>query len=397
MSILYSSGKLFWAALATVLLAATVASAQDSSEPQESQPPAPAYGPDTTAPIPGENPPISGMDLPGLEPHATPLSYLQPTVRVSEAADSNVEGNLGGAATHGVTRALGGLTLQRLWENYDLALDYQGGVGYYTAPGIGFKQIQQFDVNQKITWKRGQLGIHDSFSYLPEGNFGGAYGSVGAPGVAIGQGGLGSLFGGGGALGSLGQVARIMNLSLVDVTEYLSPRTAVTASAGYGLVHFTQSIPQDLAASNVSSFIGSTEISAQAGISRVVGRHDQAALVYGYQSFNFSFSGLAFHSHVVQLMWGHRISGRMDFLIGAGPQITRLSAPCTFLDSLLGHPHCTFNSAGAPVGSIPDTTLGVAGRASLRYRFPKTALQLSFDRYTTGGSGLFAGAKSNVG
>jgi hypothetical protein len=393
----YIGDKLIWAGLAMVLLATAMANAQDNVEPQEGQPPAPAYGPDNTAPLPGQNPPISGMELPGLEPQATPLSYLQPSVSISEAADSNVEGNLGGSATHGVTRALGGLTLQRLWENYDLAVDYQGGVAYYTAAGIGFTQIQQFGVNQKVTWKRGQLGIHDSFSYLPEGNFGGAYGSIGAPGVAVAEGGLGSLFGGGGALGSLGQVPRIMNLALVDVSEYLSPRTVFTASAGYGLIHFTGSVPQDLAASNISSFIGSSEISAQAGLSRVMGPHDQAAIVYGYQGFNFSFSGLAFHSHVVQVMWGHRISGRMDFLIGAGPQITLLGAPCTFLDALLAHPHCSFNSAGNPVGSIPDTTLGVAGRVSLRYRFPKTALQATFDRYSTAGSGLFAGAESNVG
>ena len=30
------------------------------------------------------------------------------------------------------------------------------------------------DIDQKITWKRGQLSVRDSFSYLPEGNFGGS-------------------------------------------------------------------------------------------------------------------------------------------------------------------------------------------------------------------------------
>ena len=38
------------------------------------------------------------------------------------------------------------------------------------------------DLDQKITWKRGQLSVRDSFSYLPEGNFGGAYGSTGLAG-----------------------------------------------------------------------------------------------------------------------------------------------------------------------------------------------------------------------
>jgi len=76
-------------------------------------------------------------------------------------------------------------------------------------------------------------------------------------------------------------------------------------------------------------------------------------------------------------MYGHRISGRMDLLAGAGPQITSLT---------------NFT----PFGPLKTNRLSVAGRASLRYRFPKTMLDLAFERYTTSGSGFFAGAQSNV-
>ena len=44
-----------------------------------------------------ENPPLSGLDLPSLEPHAAPLSYLQPGATFSESADSNAANALGGA------------------------------------------------------------------------------------------------------------------------------------------------------------------------------------------------------------------------------------------------------------------------------------------------------------
>ena len=47
-------------------------------------------------------------------------------------------------------------------------------------PGQGFQSLQQMDIDQKITWKRGQLSLRDTFSYLPEGNFGGSYGSLGS-------------------------------------------------------------------------------------------------------------------------------------------------------------------------------------------------------------------------
>jgi hypothetical protein len=40
--------------------------------------------------------------------------------------------------------------------------------------------------------------------------------------------------------------------------------------------------------------------------------------------------------------------------------------------------------------------IGVAGRVSLRYRFPKTSVSLSYDRFNTSGSGLFAGSRSDI-
>ena len=40
--------------------------------------------------------------------------------------------------------------------------------------------------------------------------------------------------------------------------------------------------------------------------------------------------------------------------------------------------------------------IGLAGRISLRYKFPKTSLALTFQRYDTNGSGVFAGSESNI-
>jgi hypothetical protein len=221
-------------------------------------------------------------------------------------------------------------------------------------------------VNQKITWKRGEFGVRDSFSYMPDGSFAGAYGSIGGFGENLGGGTPGS-FWGNTAFGSLGQVPRIMNLTLADVVEYLSPKSSVTAAVGYGFVHYTGNTDvQGI------SFLGSTQLSAQGGYNRVLGTHDQVAIVYGYQQFNFSTTGLTFHSSIAQLLWGHRISGRMDFLVGAGPQITN------------------FNEAGAS-----NSVVSVAGKASLHYKFPKTLLSLSYQRYNTNGSGFFAGAETD--
>jgi hypothetical protein len=370
----------------------------DSSQQQEqsvpANPPAPAYGQPKAVPI-DENPPISGLDQPALGPHAAPLSYLQPGATFSEAADSNVADALGtGGGVRSVTRGLGTLVLRRLWSNFDLALDYAGGVGYYAQRGIGFKLLQQLAFDQKVKWKRGQLSVRDDFSYLPEGNFASVYGSLnselGSPGT-VGEG----VFGGTN-FGQLGEVPRLMNLSVADLSQNLSPKSALTLAGGYGLVHFYGSDPE----LNGISFVGSSETSAQGGYDRVLSPHDQVALIYGYQGFRFTPGGCelvsnvcvgpsrrpgtAFHSNVIQLAYAHRVSGRLDFTIGAGPQITQLSL-CSAQFGLC-----------EPDTTTTEVLLGVAGQALLRYRFPKTSLSLSYRRITTAGSGIFAGAKTDV-
>src|SRR5262245_29872551 len=156
------------------------APATDSGQSQE---PVPASGQEGAPPPVSQNPPLSGLDLPSLEPNAAPLSYLQPGATVSESANSNIANTPGGSTTSSITRAEASLALRRLWSNYDLALDYVGGAAYYNTNGLGWRALQQMDVDQKISWKRGNLSVRDSFSYLPEGNFGASYGALGSAGV----------------------------------------------------------------------------------------------------------------------------------------------------------------------------------------------------------------------
>jgi hypothetical protein len=304
---------------------------------------------------------------------------------------SNVGSTLGGGGIGSVTLAMGSLTLKRLWSHYDLALHYLGGVGYYSSTGQGFQSLQQLDFDQKITWKRGQLSLRDSFSYLPEGNFGGAYGSLGSQDV----GSLGSAvfggFWGGSSLGNLGLAPRVLNLSLVDISESLSPRSAITAAAGYAFMHFYGT---DVTG---TSFIGSSQISAQLGYNRSLTSHTQLALVYGYQAFDFSVLGAAFHSHIIQGLYGHRISGRLDLLVGVGPQLTFIdtqSAICS--ESIVAPYYCQVFGGTLIPTTIKSTKLGVAAQGRLRYRFPKVSLDLEFQRFENSGSGLLAGAQSNI-
>jgi hypothetical protein len=347
-------------ALGVVWAQDNAATPSDSETPQQ---PVPAYGQENAPGPINENPPLSGLDLPSLQEHAAPLSYLQPGVTFSESGSTNIGNTVGGSDFSSITRGLGTLTLRRLWSHYDLALDYMGGAAYYNKGEIGWRQLQDLGIAQKIEWKRGQLTLRDNFSYLPEGNFGGAYGSLGSVGIAgIGQAPGG--FWGGSAPGTLGLAPRILNVSLAELSENLTPKSAVTATGGYAFSHF---YGNDF---NGAAFIGSSQLAAQAGYNRILTPHTQIAAVYGYQGFDFSVLGTAFHTHVIQGMYGHRISGRMDLLLGAGPQIT--------------------------VGTTPDTRIGVAAQARLRYRLSKSSLDLRYERFMTSGGGLFTGAQTDT-
>lgn len=394
--------------LALTVLVSSAAWTQDEQPSAPSSVSAPAQ--ENPAPAVSDNPPISAIDQPGLEPHAAPESFLVPGLHVSESVESNVGNTTAPSTVTPVTRALGSLTLQKLWKDYDVAMDYIGGVSYYDQTGIGVQQLQQFDIDNRINWKRGQLAIRDSFSYLPEGTFGfGAYGGGGAYDSSVGSlgsgllgssafGGQTSAFAGGNGLNiSLGVVPRITNFALADVVEELTPKSSITFAAGYGLVHFygdlTAQSPLVGPLQQNISFIGSSEYTGQVAYDRTLSPRDQVAVSYGYQAFDFSVVGTAFHSNVIQLMYGHRISGRMDFLISAGPQFTRINQQECDIPTI---PASSCAGFGGTVSTAGTSRIGAAGRVAIHYKFPRTTVALSYQRYETNGSGIYAGAQSDI-
>ena len=102
---------------------------QSDNNQQQAGGAVPAYGQDNSAAVSNDNPPLSGLDQPSLEPRVAARSFLIPGAHVSQSLDSNIGG--GTARVAGVTRALGSITLQRLWSRYNVALDYVGGGAFY--------------------------------------------------------------------------------------------------------------------------------------------------------------------------------------------------------------------------------------------------------------------------
>src|SRR5215472_16460187 len=312
--------------LVVLLAGAMAAWAQDASpqQPDNSSqagaPPA-AFGQNDNPPVViNDNPPISGLDRPSLEPNIQPRSMLLGGIEGSESLDTNI-GSDARPAVHSVSRGLGGLTMQRLWSRYQVAAAYIGGVGYFNTAGQGLKQVHEAQAQQSVLWRTGQFTVRDSFSYLPEGSFGfGSYGGAGGfqlglGGIGQGMGVLGSGFGGHYGIlgsqqfGSLGLESRITNVAIADVLENLTPRSSVTAAGSYGLVHFDNAS---------AGMINSHQVGAQAGYNHTLSPKDQIAVAFGFQAFHFpgTIGADNLETELVQLMYGRRVSGRMDLVLG---------------------------------------------------------------------------------
>jgi hypothetical protein len=351
---------------------------QNDAQSQQVAAPAPAFG--QNAPILSpENPPISGIDEPRLDLRRALRSYVSVGLQASESADSNPTNRLGSTSNVlAVSHLLGALDLQRFWPKSDLIVEYLGGGAFYTS-GIGqVRQLQDVGLLAVTRWRTGQLSVRDSFNYLPEGSFSaGAHG--GAPGLGLAEGRGYGIPGGGipgihtaAQWGSVGLVPRISNLTLGDVVQSLSPRSAITLVGSYGFSHFLEE--QDI-------LFNSQQITTEAGYSHLLNRRDQVAGIYAFQEFRFPQSAAGkVDAHVFNLRWGRVISGRMSLRVSAGPQHVLIYQP--------GIPNVS--------NSFEDTHWSLSGRAILHYKFERTSISAGYEKFTSAGSGIFAGADTQV-
>jgi hypothetical protein len=370
-------------ALLLIATAGTQVRAQETSNQTPTGAAPAATGPDTeTQTI--ENPPLSGLDAPSFAPSFGARSYLAPKLQVNEAVDTNRSGTLGNNTTiKGVTRGIGSLTLQKLWKTHPLDVDYSGGVAWYQGTGKVY-QLHSFAGTQRFLWRTGQLAVRDGLSYLPTGNFG--FNSFGGAGVLTGgttlPGGLPGGNGlGGGNFGSTVNQPRISNTSSVDITESLSPRDSVTLAGGYSFNDFLD---------NPVGYVNSQQVSGQVGFNRQLSRHDQIAFSYGYQSFHFPNQGRgSFNSDVFQVLYGHRITGRLDLQLGGGPQ---------FIHRYFWQPGIvTPTNPKPPATPVSNSFITGSGRATLTYLYSAgTNLNLTYTHSANAGSGLLAGANTDA-
>ena len=221
------------------------------------------------------------------------------------------------------------------------------------------------------------LEVRDAFNYLPSGalDLSTAEGMPGlgiAFGVGTGEGAPGIMrFGGGNE--AIGDIQRVANTAVANVVQAISPRSAVTVLGAFGNSHFFDNSDNCSGSQTAPSLINSDETSVEGGYSRLVSRRDQIATVVAYQIFRFPYcTGGELRNEVFNIRWSRTISGRMRFVVGAGPQHTNLQ----------------FGTA--------QESWSLSGRALLHYQFERTSLVVGWIKYTSSGLGYYAGADTQL-
>jgi len=336
-----------------------------NTSPSQGTPPAPAFG--QNAPILNpENPPLSGLDEPSLEMRMANRSFLSEAIQVGESGDSNANNTLGGSQSEAVSHILGAVDLQKFWPKSDLFLEYLGGVVSSDTRDF-VRQLQALGLEGVTRWRTGQLTVRDGASYLPDGSFS-ASSAGGLPGFGIATGRLGLGLPGVFHLeeGSVGTIPRLSNLASLDVVQAITPRSAFTVIGAYANDHFYHNAGNEL--------INGDDTTIEGGWSHLVSRHDQMAVVYAFQLFRFPLNvGGEIYNNILNLRYSHVISGRMSFIGEIGPQYTDLR-----------------------FDQVSTTRVSPTGRAVLRYRFPRTFITASYEKFLSQGSGFFAGADAQI-
>ena len=310
--------------------------------------------------------PVTGFQSPTLGSPNLEHSYWVPGLEYGSTIQSRPPGKL---ATNGwfADNYVGGqLSLLEARNRSQLGLNYSGG-GYFTTDSLQNNgAFHQFSLAQNITLRRWQIQLFDSFSYIPESEFGFAGGTnLAVPGVS------GTL---GPAVPDLGASIvpnqsiysaigpRYSNAAAAQMTYLVSARSSITVGGSYGLLHFTESgnVDSDMALGSV-------------GFNYAVGRNDSIGIQYRFAGYHFEGELQALGSHTVSFVYSRKIVRKVALNLFGGPQITNYRVPV----------------------ANASRNIGISAGGSLKYAFQHGTVNLSYFHGLTGGSGVLLGSNSD--
>lgn len=268
----------------------------------------------------------------------------------------------------GTTYLTGRLALTRSSGRSNLSLDYMTGGSFSTGSSQGNFGIQSLHFSDQIHWGRWTTMFGDQFSYTPQSPFGfGGLGSLNNLGVGLGNGvGSSPSFNNNFVPGQsilINGSPQISNAVIGEVDYALSYRASLTFAGSYGLLHFVNAGFQD-----------SSNTSFQGGYNYLLDRKNSIAVFYRFNATMFTGVPKGIQDHSVQLSYARRITGRLSFQVGGGPDAHVYQSPL----------------AG------PNTVASWMASTSLSYEYRHLATGFSYNHSVTGGSGLLPGAQTDL-
>lgn len=357
--------------LSVLFLCASATEAQDAGEP-----PKPAMGDSASAALRTDVPqdipdtrPLAGAQNLSLGSQASTHSFLLPSFGVTTQAQTNPHGSslTGQPSFFSTTYVSGRLGMNKISARSELLVDYLTGGGFSSESGKGSTIVQSLDFAETIHWGRWSQMFGDQFTYLPASSFGFA-----------GLGGLNNL---GVNLGSVGSTPgfrqdivpsqsimtngadRIGNAVVSQTTYGLGYRSSLTFVGAYGTLDFLDNGLQS-----------SSSVSAIAGYNYLLSPLNAMSVSYGFGRLMLSNSRQRMDNHTVQLSFARRITGRLSFQVGAGPDVRIFRSPL----------------AG------PGTVVSLALSSGLNYQLRQVGTGFDYSHSLTGGSGVLPGAETDT-
>src|ERR1700674_1553102 len=320
-------------------------------------------GPQTLSP---DNLPVSGVQNPTLGTSEIRHSYWVPGIRYSNTTGSNQSTSGASSQWNTTSFVSGDVSLLEAWSRSLLSANYSGGGFASTDPVQGNGQYHQLAAAYQVDQRGWQALFVDQFSYLPQSSFGfGGTSGLSAPGISgtlsAPLPGLQSAYvPGQSILTAVG--ARYSNASAAQLSFRLSRRGSITIAGVYSLLRFTRS-------GNVSS---DTEIFS-VGYNYAITRKDTVGVVYRFSAYHYPGDPQALGDHVVMVVYGRMITGRLGLRLGGGPEFTKFRVPIL-----------------AATQKVSGTVSG-----SLIYAFSHSDVSLGYTHGISGGSGVLNGSNSD--
>jgi hypothetical protein len=293
---------------------------------------------------------------------------LLPSFGATSAVQFNPgNSSAGNSSPTSTTYVSGRLALNKISGRSELLLDYLAGGGFSSYSNQGNSVIQSLDFSETIRGGRWSQTFGEQFSYLPASSFNfGGLGGLGNFGVGLGSVGVTpgfrqdlipnqSILTNG--------AARISNATMAQTTYALGYRSSLSFFGTYGQLHFLD-----------NGFQNSSSVSAGAGYNYLLSPLNSMSVSYGFSRYKFSNLPFGADSHSVQLSFARRITGRLSFQIGAGPDVQVYESPL----------------AG------PGTALAWMLDTGLSYQLRNWQTGFSYTHSLSGGSGLLEGAETDM-